>query len=201
LTDRNHASDRVPSSSVSSDLRILLLPLLAQRSASPRTTSERNLEEWGAELPCAEPTKIGRGAGGRERIVVGATLHPEGDVAPIRSLIPIFQDHRYIRVTDRPIFLVYKASGMPEPAQTLERWKTEAKHAGLKGLFVVRVESYTDLSGDPRTMGFDAALEFQTRAALLWKRIFRRKWWQTISYWNLLRGNTAYCTGRRGCSP
>ena len=126
---------------------------------------------------------------------------PEDDVAHIRSLIPIFQDLRYIRVTDRPIFLVYKASEMPEPAQTLERWRTEAKHAGLKGLFLVRVESYTDLSGDPRTMGFDAALEFQPRPTLLWKRIFRRKWWQTISYWNLLRGNTAYCTGRRGCPP
>jgi len=126
---------------------------------------------------------------------------PEDDVAHIRSLIPIFQHHRYIRVTDRPIFLVYKASGMPKPAQTLETWRTEAKHAGLKGLFLVRVESYTDLSGDPRTMGFDVALEFQPRPALLWKRIFRRKWWQTISYGNLLRGNTAYCTGGRGCSP
>jgi lipopolysaccharide biosynthesis protein len=102
---------------------------------------------------------------------------PEDDVAHIRSLIPMFQDHRYIKVMDRPIFLVYKASGMPEPAQTLARWRTEAKRAGLKGLFLVRVESYTDLSGDPRTMGFDAALEFQPRAALLWKRIFRRKWW------------------------
>jgi hypothetical protein len=59
----------------------------------------------------------------------------------------------------------------------LDRWRTEAERAGFKGLFLVRVESYTDLSGDPRSMGFDAALEFQPRAALLWKRIFRRKWW------------------------
>jgi Glycosyltransferase WbsX len=102
---------------------------------------------------------------------------PEDDLAHIRSLIPMFQDHRYIKVMDRPIFLVYKASGMPEHAQILDRWRTEAERAGFKGLLLVRVESYTDLTGDPRTMGFDAALEFQPRAALLWKRIFRRKWW------------------------
>jgi len=138
---------------------------------------------------------------------------PEDDLVHIRSLIPMFPDHRYIKVMDRPIFLVYKASEMPEPVQTLDRWRTEAKRAGLKGLFLVRVESYTDLTGDPRTMGFNAALEFQPRAGLLWKRIFRRKWWHillrsslapfpcTIRCWNLLRGKTAYRTGRRGCPP
>ncbi len=37
------------------------------------------------------------------------------DLAHIRSLIPLFKDRRYIRVADRPLLLVYRASRLPEP--------------------------------------------------------------------------------------
>jgi Glycosyltransferase WbsX len=102
---------------------------------------------------------------------------PADDVAHIRSLIPMFQDRRYIRVMDRPVFLIYRASSIPEPERMLETWRREAEQAGLKGLFLVRVESYTDYKGDPRVLGFDAGLEFQPRGSLAWERIYRRKWW------------------------
>src|SRR5262249_21939351 len=49
---------------------------------------------------------------------------------------------------------------------------------GLKGLFLVRVESFSDEYGDPRSIGFDSSLEFQPRWSLLSNaRIGRRKWW------------------------
>jgi lipopolysaccharide biosynthesis protein len=115
---------------------------------------------------------------GREQeLLLEQRYSPKDDLAHIQNLIPLFQDDRYIRVKDRPIFLVYNASGMPEPERTTATWRREAERAGLKGLFLVRVESYTNLSEDPRGMGFDAALDFQPRGALVWKRIFRRKWW------------------------
>lgn len=100
------------------------------------------------------------------------------DLAHIRSLIPFFLDPRYIRVMDRPLFLVYRASKLPEPEKTTEIWRREAELAGLKDLFLVRVESHTDF-GDPRGMGFDSAVEFQPRwSALADARIFRRRWWR-----------------------
>jgi hypothetical protein len=115
---------------------------------------------------------------GQEReILLEQQYTPADDLAHIHSLIPMFQDRRYIRVMNRPLFLIYKASGMPEPERTIETWRREAERAGLNGLFLVRVESYTDLSGDPCGAGFDAALEFQPRSSLLWERIYRRKWW------------------------
>ena len=101
------------------------------------------------------------------------------DVAHIRSLIPIFLDRRYIRILDRPLFLVYRAKQLPEPEKTAETWRREAERAGLKGLFLVRVESFSDERGDPRSIGFDASLEFHARWPLLsGVRIHRRKWWQ-----------------------
>jgi lipopolysaccharide biosynthesis protein len=100
------------------------------------------------------------------------------DFAHIHNLIPIFQDRRYIRVFDRPLFLIYRANQLPEPKRTTDIWREEAERAGLKGLYLVRVESFADECGDPRSIGFDSSLEFQPRWSLIDNvRIFRRKWW------------------------
>jgi lipopolysaccharide biosynthesis protein len=100
------------------------------------------------------------------------------DLAHIRGLIPLFLDRRYIRVADRPLFLVYRASRLPEPEKTTAAWRREAERAGLKGLFLVRVESFSDEYDDPRNIGFDSSLEFQPRWSVLSNsRIWRRKWW------------------------
>jgi lipopolysaccharide biosynthesis protein len=98
------------------------------------------------------------------------------DLAHIRSLLPLFSDKRYIRVDNRPVFLVYRASELPDIRKTTDIWRREAERGGLKGLFLVRVESHEE-SGDPRAIGFDYSLEFQPRWAQAYGRIFRRKWW------------------------
>lgn len=99
------------------------------------------------------------------------------DLAHIRSLIPLFLDPRYIRVMDRPLFLLYWASQLPEPQKTTDLWRREVERAGLKGLFLVRVESH-DETGDPRALGFDCSVEFQPRWSQFCDlRIRRRKWW------------------------
>lgn len=66
---------------------------------------------------------------------------------------------------------------MPEPEKTADLWRREAERSGLKGLFLVRVESHNE-SGDPRKLGYDYSLEFQPYwpHVCFW-RIFRRKWW------------------------
>lgn len=102
----------------------------------------------------------------------------EDDTAHIRSLIPMFQDARYIRVEGKPLFLVYRTSKLPEPQRTAEIWRREAERAGLEGLFLVRVESFCE-TGDPRSIGFDCSVEFRPRCIpeLLRFRIARRRWW------------------------
>lgn len=100
------------------------------------------------------------------------------DEAHIRSLIPIFFDRRYIRINDCPIFLVYNASKLPGPRRTTDLWREGAVRAGLKGLFLVRVERLVEDSADPRSMGFDCSLDFQPRwTDISTIHIPRRKWW------------------------
>ena len=85
----------------------------------------------------------------------------EDDRRHLRWLAPAFQDDRYIRVDGRPLFLVYRALLIPDPARTTAIWREEAQHLGVGDLFLCRVESFSDERGDPTALGFDAAVEFQ----------------------------------------
>lgn len=116
--------------------------------------------------------------GMESEILIQQVYSSSDDLAHIRHLIPVFTDPRYIKVDDRPVFLVYRANRLPDPLRTSEIWRREAERAGLRGIYLVRVESSSDEMGDPRVLGFDSALEFQPRWQLLdGLRIYRRKWW------------------------
>lgn len=77
-----------------------------------------------------------------------------------RWLVQAFADPRYIRVEDKPLFLVYRASRLPDARRTTDILREEADRAGLGELFLARVESFADEREDPRGLGFDAAVEF-----------------------------------------
>jgi len=81
-------------------------------------------------------------------------------------------------VEGKPLFLVYRATKLPEPKRTTEIWRREAEKAGLGGLFLARVESFAEF-GDPREMGFDCGVEFRPRMTTdFWQlRTARRRWW------------------------
>jgi len=115
--------------------------------------------------------------GSNAEVLLEQQYSASDDLAHIRALIPLFLDPRYIRVMDRPFLAVYRASELPDPQRTADLWRREAERAGLKGLFLVRVESHNE-SGDPRNIGFDSSLEFEPRWSTLGRsQIFRRKWW------------------------
>jgi lipopolysaccharide biosynthesis protein len=117
--------------------------------------------------------------GGENEILMQEVYSESDDLNHIRTLIPIFQDRRYIQIDGKPLFLVYRANRLPNPLQTTETWRREAAKAGITGLYLVRVESFRDESGNPLELGFDAALEFQPRGALLHGlRKFRDHWWE-----------------------
>lgn len=84
-----------------------------------------------------------------------------------RSLAPAFADPRYIRVDGRPMFLIYKANRIPEIRRATDLWREEIMRCGLPEPYLLRVESSLDEYGDPGSIGFDAAVEFQPAWASL----------------------------------
>ncbi len=76
----------------------------------------------------------------------------------IESLLPLFRDARYIKVNNKPLFVVYRAKELPNPAASAQRWRDAAVRLGLPGLHIAAVDFY-DIS-DPREVGADALVEF-----------------------------------------
>jgi lipopolysaccharide biosynthesis protein len=114
--------------------------------------------------------------GGNRNILMAQTYSEDDDRNHVRWLIGAFQDHRYIRVDSKPLFLVYRASHLPDPHRTTDLWREEASKAGVGDLYLCRVESFSDEYMNPRALGFDAAVEFQPDRTHLpfFRKVLRR---------------------------
>jgi lipopolysaccharide biosynthesis protein len=98
--------------------------------------------------------------GQEAEILMGQKYCAEDDAAHFRALLPAFRDPRYLRIKGRPVFLIYRASNLPDLAGTLARWRAYAVRADLPGLYLCNVESFGKEHGQAATKGFDAAVEF-----------------------------------------
>jgi len=80
------------------------------------------------------------------------------DLAFIQDVLPILKDPRYIRVKGSPLLLVYRASLLPDPANTTANWRRACQEAGLGTIHLCAVE--TPGLNDPNAIGFDSAAQF-----------------------------------------
>ena len=85
----------------------------------------------------------------------------EDDRRHVRALARAFRHESYIRVDGKPLFLVYRIAGLPDPSRTAEVFREEAKKLGIGELYLATVESLEGDRVDPAKHGFDAAVEFQ----------------------------------------
>lgn len=99
----------------------------------------------------------------------------------IASLAEAFRDPRYIRVQDKPLFLVYRAGNMPDPHRTTTIWREEAHKLGIGDLYLCRVESFTsERNIEPQSQGFDAAVDFQPDWSQLGPALQRSAWHRLV---------------------
>jgi hypothetical protein len=102
------------------------------------------------------------------------TYSPDDDVAHIRWLLPALKDPRAIKVEGKPMFLVYRAKQLPDPARTTRIWRQEVRDAGLPGIHLVAVETAWDLGWDATQVGFDAKVLFQPQFGWLMTHATKR---------------------------
>ena len=96
---------------------------------------------------------------GMENEVLMQQVHtPETDIEFIKSVEPFLRDDRYIRINGRPILIVYRIGLMPDPAQTAERWREYCVKNKLGDPYLIAAQTFG--FEDPRTVGFDAAMQF-----------------------------------------
>ena len=58
--------------------------------------------------------------GSEKKILMPQSYSDDDDLKHIRWLAEAFSDPRYIRVEDRPMFLIYRTAGMPNPQENDE---------------------------------------------------------------------------------
>lgn len=72
----------------------------------------------------------------------------------------VFSDERYIKVDDKPVFVIYRHSLFPDIMKTVDLWREIAtEEFGFKGLYLCITDSFGDTT-EPNNIGFDAVIEF-----------------------------------------
>jgi lipopolysaccharide biosynthesis protein len=102
----------------------------------------------------ANETWTGRWHGSPNRILIEQTYPPGDDEKHFYHLIEAFNDKRYIRIDEKPVFLVYRPGHLPAPKRTTDCWRELANKNGLNGLYLVGV---ADKEWVPSKYGFDAS--------------------------------------------
>ncbi|PYT86766.1 MAG: glycosyl hydrolase, partial [Acidobacteria bacterium] len=98
--------------------------------------------------------------GGDSEVLMKQTYSEEDDLAHIRWLAHAFADSRYIRVENKPLFIIYRAHKLPDLLKTTTVWREECRRLGIGEVFLCRIDTASD-TVLPSEAGLDAAVEFQ----------------------------------------
>lgn len=80
----------------------------------------------------------------------------EDYIAHFNELLPAFQDKRYLKVDNKPVFLIYKPFQHPEMKMFISLWQKMALENGLDGIYFIG-HSYDSFERqDLLDLGFDA---------------------------------------------
>lgn len=105
--------------------------------------------------------------GRAEDVLQPQTYSAGDDLDHIESLLPALADPRAVTVDGKPVFIVYQARDLPDPAATVDRWRHAADRAGLRGLYLLAVETGWDQGWDATRVGFDGKVLFQPQFSAL----------------------------------
>jgi lipopolysaccharide biosynthesis protein len=88
------------------------------------------------------------------------------------ALLPAFQDRRYIRVHNRPLFAIFRPKKLPAPEAFIELWQNLARQNGLEGIHFVAHLFDNELDYPWRKVGYSGAVMTNEL------KLMRRRLWQ-----------------------
>jgi lipopolysaccharide biosynthesis protein len=100
------------------------------------------------------------GSGNSDEVLREQTYSEEDDVEHARWLLTAFADPRYVRINDRPLFLVYRPFDLPDARRTTEIFRRESVRAGLPEPYLLGINAHLPTK-DTRSLGFDCTLNFE----------------------------------------
>jgi hypothetical protein len=80
----------------------------------------------------------------------------EDHILHFKTVLPAFIDKRYVRVDDKPLFLIHDPQGMPDLNDFIRNWRQLARENGLKDIhFIANTHSIEEID-ELMSKGFDA---------------------------------------------
>jgi 2-polyprenyl-3-methyl-5-hydroxy-6-metoxy-1,4-benzoquinol methylase len=96
--------------------------------------------------------------GAEHEILIAQEYLADDDLNLIKSLVPFFQDKRYIRVDGRPFLIVYRPQQLPDPSKTAAIWRDHCHSIGLGEIHICAALTH---GNEGYIMpGFDSGIEF-----------------------------------------
>jgi len=90
----------------------------------------------------------------QDKILVEQTYPGKEDYeAHFHSLIKAFTDPRYIKIDDKPVFLIYRPQELPNTLEFTDYWRELSLKVGLKGMYFIAIVN--PYSWDGELNGFD----------------------------------------------
>ena len=106
-------------------------------------------------LAWANETWTGIWHGLNNEILMEQTYPGKDDyIAHFNCLLKAFKDKRYMRVDDKPIFVVYRPNAIPDIKLFVDTFQEQAVQNGLKGVYLIATNVHTDWNAQAN--GFDA---------------------------------------------
>jgi len=111
-------------------------------------------ETWGRKMWNKDGAVIGQ-----EILAEQKYLGEEDDIKHFYSLLPAFKDKRYIRIEDKPIFMIYRPLAFKEMDRFIKLWNKLAIDNGLKGIYFLGYTLFTNSEyQELKNLGFDAVV-------------------------------------------
>lgn len=91
-------------------------------------------------------------------VLIAQQYFPDDDLNFIKSLLPFFEDKRYIRVDGKPYLIVYRPQHLPDASKTVAVWRDYCRSMGLGEIHICA--ALTHGNQDYEQFGFDSGVEF-----------------------------------------
>ncbi len=91
-------------------------------------------------------------------VLIAQKYLPEDDLNFIKSLVPFFNDPRYISLDGKPLLIVYRPQHLPDAKKTIGIWRKYCESIGVGEIHLVAALSHGNI--DYAQHGFDSGVEF-----------------------------------------
>ncbi|MBU5455562.1 glycosyltransferase WbsX family protein [Caproiciproducens sp. MSJ-32] len=80
-------------------------------------------------------------------------------------LLPFFKDERYIKIDNKPMFLIYRSASIPCCDEMIELWNDFAVKNGFNGIYFIKTLNSFEI--DTKNKNFNAQVEFEPMFTLV----------------------------------